>query len=1374
METTNPISTLSRPARLAVWVAIPLVVWALAAAILPNGAPIGIVLIGSIIGSSTGLAAVGIILVWRANRVVNFAAGGLGGAAGLNSVLLFVNWGWPYPVVFVMAIVSGVTIGALVEILIIRRFTNAARLVLTVATIGLAQVLGGVELLLARVLYGSESPVVPSFGTPLTEIKFDVGPVVITGDHLLVLAVVPIVVAGLAWFLKRSLAGTAIRAAAENTDRARLLGIPVRNLTTLVWAIAGGLAALTLALQAPFSGATASALAGPAVMLTALAAAVVARMESMPKAFVAAVAIGILDQLVRWNTSSPELVDVVIFAVIIGALLTHRSRSRAHDADGGWRDAEFVGSLAPAINKLKEIQIAKIAGVVLLIAAAVVVPLMVKPGLAMTLSVMAIWGIVAVSLVVLTGWAGQISLGQFAFVGVGAIAAGNLISRWNVDLFVSLAVAAAAGAVAALLLGVPALKIRGPFLAIVTLSFAVVLDGYVLNPNVFPALIPQDVPGPSIWGRIDLNEQRNMLWLCLAVLALSIVLARGVRRSRSGRLLIASRDNSKATEAASVSTRYATLSGFVFAGTLAGLAGGLHVILLHGARVGSYQPVQSVEIFSMATIGGLGSIGGAITGAAGMRGLQDLDATIRLVGAGAGVLLVLWLAPSGLAGLAAMVRDRIVARIAARHGMDIKGEPLTLTTATAPSTPPAPVSVAIDTDVTSTVDLADQDRPWLSETVTPPPYTGPAENQGPDALPPMTEEVSPAEFDLVEKYVNNHGLFDEPSSADPVVAEASGTSTPAAAELGGALGRQGTNEHALGLSATGVNVSYGRLQVLFDLDLQVSDREMVALLGTNGAGKSTVLKAICGLVPHNGKVMLGETDISRMSTEQIVREGLALMPGGKAIFPTLSVADHLRLSTWIFRKDHDRIEADLAEIHRMFPILEERSSQLAGDLSGGEQQQLALAMTLMLRPKVMFIDELSLGLAPMIVGQLCEVVRNLNGDGTTIVVVEQSVNVALTLAERAVFLEKGRSRFEGPTQELLDRPDILRSVFIAGADSHSDDGSSAGASTTSAPSAESEESADAIRAIDLSSLSRNRDHLDTHRPVHPLVGVNGHTVPGSDAGPAPSDQPTPVLACHGITKRFGGVNALSDVSLEVMPGEIVGLIGQNGAGKTTLMDCISGFHTIDGGFVTFRGVDITDWEPFERARGRLGRSFQDARLFPSLTVLETIAVANEQSAECRSLIADATRQPASYISEDAVVERAKEIISLLGLTTYANTPTGALSTGTRRIVELACLLAQDPVLMCLDEPSAGVAQKETEALGPLLRQICEHTGAALLIIEHDMPLLSGLCDRLVALELGSVISSGAPDQVLEDPAVVASYLGTDEAAINRSGVTASA
>jgi branched-chain amino acid transport system ATP-binding protein len=250
------------------------------------------------------------------------------------------------------------------------------------------------------------------------------------------------------------------------------------------------------------------------------------------------------------------------------------------------------------------------------------------------------------------------------------------------------------------------------------------------------------------------------------------------------------------------------------------------------------------------------------------------------------------------------------------------------------------------------------------------------------------------------------------------------------------------------------------------------------------------------------------------------------------------------------------------------------------------------------------------------------------------------------------------------------------------------------------------------------------------------------------------------------------VEAIRGITLEIDSGEQVGMVGQNGAGKTTLVDCISGFHRIDGGRIVFRGHDVTDWHPFERARGRLGRSFQEARLFPSLTVAETVAVACERHAQSRSLVADAFRQPASYESELSIRARSEALIELLGLVDHRDKLASEISTGTRRIVELACLLAEDPVLLLLDEPSAGVAQKETEALGPLLRRIRDVTGAAMVVIEHDMPLLSGLCDRLVALELGAVIAEGRPAEVLADEAVVASYLGTDDIAINRSGAHA--
>ncbi|HAM01650.1 MAG TPA: hypothetical protein DCQ30_05405, partial [Acidimicrobiaceae bacterium] len=506
----------------------------------------------------------------------------------------------------------------------------------------------------------------------------------------------------------------------------------------------------------------------------------------------------------------------------------------------------------------------------------------------------------------------------------------------------------------------------------------------------------------------------------------------------------------------------------------------------------------------------------------------------------------------------------------------------------------------------------------------------------------------------------------------------------------------------------------------------------------NGAGKSTLLKGISGLVrPKNGKVSFKGEDITKLPADVTARKGISLMPGGKAVFPTLSVAENLKMAAWLIRDQPERIESARQEVMDLFPILSQRYGQMAGNLSGGEQQMLALGSALMTRPELLMIDELSLGLAPTIVGALLEVVEEIHRRGTTVVIVEQSVNVALNLAKRAAFMEKGEVRFEGPTAHLLERPDILRSVFIAGASAHE------------APSGNGQSA--------------------------------GLTVPTATAGAttsvfaAPPDTEAegdrPVLECREVVKTFGGIRAVDHVDLVVQPGEIVGLIGHNGAGKTTLMDCISGFLQIDQGRILLEGKEINELPAHQRAMGELGRSFQDARLYPTLNVAETIAVARERHLLSRDMFAAALQLPASYESEIETMAVVEELIAMMGLGAYREKLTGELSTGTRRIVDLACIMAQDPKVLMLDEPSGGIAQKETEALGPLLRRVREQTGCSMLIIEHDMPMLSSLCDRLVAMELGGIIAEGPPAEVLAHPAVIASYLGSDETAIARSGST---
>jgi ABC-type branched-subunit amino acid transport system ATPase component len=254
-----------------------------------------------------------------------------------------------------------------------------------------------------------------------------------------------------------------------------------------------------------------------------------------------------------------------------------------------------------------------------------------------------------------------------------------------------------------------------------------------------------------------------------------------------------------------------------------------------------------------------------------------------------------------------------------------------------------------------------------------------------------------------------------------------------------------------------------------------------------------------------------------------------------------------------------------------------------------------------------------------------------------------------------------------------------------------------------------------------------------------------------------------------LFRSFGGIRAVDEVNIELKRGEILGLIGPNGSGKTTLMDCISGFLDIDGGRIVVNDRDVSDMAPHERALAGLGRSFQEAKLYPSLTVEETIKVALERHMRSKDIVAAAMHLPATYESELEAMARVSELIELMGLAAFREKLTGELSTGTRRIVDIACILAQDPEIVLLDEPSGGVAQKETEALGPLLLRVQEFTGCSILIIEHDMPLLTAICDTMVALETGGVIAVGTPKEVLNHPRVIESYLGTDEAAINRSG-----
>jgi branched-chain amino acid transport system ATP-binding protein len=252
------------------------------------------------------------------------------------------------------------------------------------------------------------------------------------------------------------------------------------------------------------------------------------------------------------------------------------------------------------------------------------------------------------------------------------------------------------------------------------------------------------------------------------------------------------------------------------------------------------------------------------------------------------------------------------------------------------------------------------------------------------------------------------------------------------------------------------------------------------------------------------------------------------------------------------------------------------------------------------------------------------------------------------------------------------------------------------------------------------------------------------------------------LVVEGVSVRYGGVHVLRDVSLSVTPGEVVALVGANGAGKTTLLDTVSGLVRLESGSVAFAGRDITAMPADARARLGITRSFQNVRLFSALTVRETIAVALEQHVESKSALLAAFWSPMTRAAERRVARRVDNLIESLGLVPFAGKFVNELSTGTRRVLDMACVMATAPKLLLLDEPSAGLAQAETELLAPLVGRIVKETGCGVLMIEHDLALASSLADSMVALHLGEVLAHGTPSEVLADSSVRMALVGIDQ------------
>ncbi|MFM9036282.1 MAG: ABC transporter permease [Actinomycetota bacterium] len=633
------------------------------------GVPAGAWIRGVVIGLLTALLAMGMALVYRANRVLNFAQADLGYVPAALSVGLILFAGLPYLLGLLIGAVSSVVLGMLVELAIIRRFSRSPRLVLTVATIGVTQLLAVFAIMLPRLW--DEAAASQRIPPPL-DWKLTIGSFILNANDFIALVVAPLAMLGVGLFLTRTRIGTAVRAAAERGDRASMLGIPVGWLSTAVWGIAGLLSFLALFLRAGILGVPLGNALSISALVLALAALVIGRLRNLTTIAVAAVALGILEYGVSWNAESPLLVAPFVGAAVMAALLMQRRSSSRLDQDttASWRLADEVRDVEPELARIPLVRLLRWGTYALLALGLFAVPQILRSDQVVKITAIGIYAIIGLSLVVLTGWAGQISLGQVAFVAIGGAVSSKLTSTWNVDLSASLLAAAVVGGVAAFIVGLPALRLRGLYLAVTTLVFAMSVTSWLLNDRFF-SWVPgaKRVKRPPLFGRLDVETSTRYYVYVLIVLGVVMMAMRGIRRSRTGRAILALRDNERAAQSYALSAVRTKLTAFTISGAIAGVAGGLYTHLNHSFDLSSYGVGESLEVFTASVVGGLGSMFGALLGAVYLRGTEWFVTAEewRFLSSAAGVLLVLLILPGGLGALIVRIRDELVRRIGARR-----------------------------------------------------------------------------------------------------------------------------------------------------------------------------------------------------------------------------------------------------------------------------------------------------------------------------------------------------------------------------------------------------------------------------------------------------------------------------------------------------------------------------------------------------------------------------------------------------------------------------------------------------------------------------------------------------------------------------------
>ena len=544
------------------------VAYAAGAKILPTGLPFGVALLGICVGLLNALGAIGLILVYRAGRYVNFAQASIGAAAASFTFRLIDYKGWNWYLAVAVGLVIGIGLAGLCELVFIQRLFAASRLIVTIATIGIAQLATFFGLLAATVVKAPPNQIGINVPNPPFNLAFSVGPVRFDSGFILVFCVVPVVLAALALFLRRSKWGVVVEAGEQNVDRARLVGISVRGLSTLTWLVVGGLGALAAILAAPILSLDLGSSAGASQLLYALAPAMIAGLASLPIAVGAALGLGIVQQAIAFNYASPGLIQLVLLLVIVVVMLVRRKQL---GIGGRVQEASLTlgSALHPFPRELRGerlLQLLRGSGRLACLAVAIVVPLFMSVSHLSLATVIIVYALAALALTVLTGYTGQVSFGQWAFAGFGGLLGGGLAAQHGLGFWQGLVLIPLCGAALAVVIGVSALQLRGILLGVTTLAFAVAATAYLFQLNLFTT--SNYVTPPKVFG-LNLSEQRTYFYGCLLVLVLVFIAVGRIGASTLGRNMAAVRDQSRVASAYGISVFRTRLIAFAISGFIA-------------------------------------------------------------------------------------------------------------------------------------------------------------------------------------------------------------------------------------------------------------------------------------------------------------------------------------------------------------------------------------------------------------------------------------------------------------------------------------------------------------------------------------------------------------------------------------------------------------------------------------------------------------------------------------------------------------------------------------------------------------------------------------------------------------------------------------